>query len=65
MDRLDKWARVGFKDFAETQGRRASRGHGACKAQRENAGRKALKELWDCAATPAHRGRKAKFPKAL
>jgi len=63
--RLALWALADFKACVAIQGRKESRALAACKALRESRGRLGLKELWACAVTLAHKGRKVKFPRAL
>jgi hypothetical protein len=60
----DKWDLVDFKDCVAIQGHKELKALAACKALRENAVWKDLKELWAYAVIPAHKGRRAKFPKA-
>lgn len=65
LARLALWVLADFKACAAIRGPKESKALAACKALRENRGRLGLKELWDCAVTLAHRGHKAKFPRAL
>lgn len=65
LDRLALWALADFKGCAAIQGRKELKALAGCKDRLENRGRLGPKELWDCAVTLAHKGRKARFPRAL
>ena len=60
----DQWGLADFKGCAVIRGHKESKALADCKALRENAVWKDLKELWAYAVIPAHKGRRAKFPKA-
>ena len=64
LARLALWALADFKGCAVIRGHKESKALADCKALRENAVWKDLKELWAYAVIPAHKGRRAKFPKA-
>ena len=60
----DQWALADFKACAVIRGHKESKALADCKALRENAVWKDLKELWAYAVIPARRVHRAKFPKA-